>query len=69
MVSMKGSIVYFYNKNCIDDNNESIVVVTENNSVFLRCFDKLNNNYVSVKVSDYKNILRILSILGYDIVE
>lgn len=66
---MKSGIVYFYNKNCIDDNNEIIVIVSKNNSIFLRCFDKLNNDYVSVKVSDYKNILRILSILGYEIVE
>ena len=67
---MKNSITHFCSKDHIVDNNRYVIVSVENNLVYLKSIDKVDSgNCLTVRVSSYTNIVKILSILGYEIVK
>ena len=70
MVLMRNSITHFCSKDCIVDSNRYVIVSVENNLVYLKSIDKTDsNNCLKVRVSSYTNIIKMLSILGYEIVK
>lgn len=64
---MKDNIIHFYNKNYIIDDSKCITVSIKNNLIFLEYYDKTDN--IRIRVSSYKNTVKILSALGYEIVQ
>lgn len=65
---MKDNIFCFYNRNCVVDDNKHVIVSIRNNLFYLECTE-YNGNRIKVKVSSYKSIIKILSILGYEMIK
>lgn len=66
---MKNTI-YFYNENSFIDKEEYLFVSKIDNHIFLNYINKLNpKENIKVRVSSYKNIVKILKIIGYRVIK